>query len=296
MITKEVLDALGAMAVAAGSPPMHQLTSGIPFVYLPAGVESKSMEGYLPAPTRFRGTYTTRRASDFAAYVALNHVEDDDTVPDTRIFVDPDTMKATAHFGLGNHADPGWGDHVANLAPRMLPAFSALLANANERTGAGEKPKEHTQQQMLEFFRDWRECVTFTDDSGKVISFAAAIAAISSAKVTSKAELESSIESHGNRVSALEESSRRAMTGDKLPTAFTFTCPPYDEIDDFEFECALRSESRGTVITFMYRIDALEARKLEIADAFVALLRDNLNSNDCERLADDTRVGVFSRK
>ena len=73
-----------------------------------------------------------------------------------------------------------------------------------------------------------------------------------------------------------------------------FSCEPYDEFRERQFECSLRAIIKeGAPPRLAYRIAGLDVKKLEIADEFVEKLTDTFRVYDMVTLAESSFIGTF---
>jgi len=290
MITVEALKHLEDRVVAASNPAIRDM-AGIPFAFLPEGVRAESLEKLGHAPARFRGVYKTRRASDFVGYIKAHHSEEG---PKPGIFIDQETMMARAILDLGLHANPGWGDHIAELAPKPTPAYAALLAHAVQAPGQG---REFTQDAFLDFIVDWKDELQFMDGSRTEIEHAAVIKAVMKIHVTAQTKSESEVGNFNVQRSDMESVGISAGAGLQLPAGFRFSCQTYDELGIRDFVCVLRSRPANDKrsATLFYRIVALETQKSFVADEFLEFICDELREAELEELAGSARIGTFAK-
>lgn len=290
MLTIEALKHLEQRAVASAHPEIQDC-GGIPYLVLPDGVRAESLERFCEAPTRFRGTFKTRRTSDFVAYVIANLSDDGLHTP---IFVDPDTMQAHAIFGLGHESRPGWGEHSAALVLQEDPAYSALL----KRQSTDENPRAFSQLQFLDFIADWRKDLLFFIEGDEVapLDHAAVVKSVRSLSVETRSDEDSTVGNFNAARTTMESVDIRARSGSILPGRFEFHCKPYDEFDERRIECQLRSSVTASdkTVRLMYRIMGLERLRLAIADEFVTRLSSGFKSAGSQA-GYDIRIGTFTK-
>ena len=290
MLSIEALKHLEANAVGASKTEVRDM-GGVPFIVVPEGLRAESVERFSDTPARFRGTFKTRRISDFVGYIKSHHSE---KAPQVGIFIDPENTEAHALFDLGRHAAPGWADHVAHLAPKATPAYAALLSHAAQGGGTG---KAFTQEQFQDFISDWKDELQFFDSAGVSMEFASVMKAVSRLHVTTQEKSESEIGNYNVQRSDLESIGISAGNGLQLPALMHFSCQPYDEMDVRDFACVLRArpavDKRSA--TLVYRVISLEVTKGLIADEFLELICDELREKELDALADSARIGTFAK-
>lgn len=298
MLTKEALEFIRGLAVAASNPAVHgfEEPGEIPYAFLPQGVSAESLEHLQPAPSRFRGEFTTRRISDFCSYIADNHGKRDAAHPpasgDTRVFIDPDEIKATAIFGLGTQDAPGWGAHSAVLEPKETAPYAALKHGAN----TNENRRSFSQLDFVDFIGDWLKHLQFYDESEAPIDIALATKLVRTLTAKAENKAEQSVGHHSEHRSEMERIEVQSREGQSLPAGFHFTCNPYDELPERTFNCVLRSVvDTSNRVKLLYRIVGLEAAKLEIANEFLAKVRGDLVGKELSTLGESARIGKFKK-
>lgn len=178
---------------------------------LPNDFEVKDFEGYLPLRRRARGTMTTSVIPAFASYVKL-HAEDGASV-----FVDKDSMKATAVLNLGTPDAPGHADNLAVVALDKSAAYSALLGIADGRP--------RPQIAIAEFLEDWAPFIGCRN-ADDVIPTPQAAAAVRTITIEAAKKFTSTEQQLGAERSAFE--SVQASSTQTLPTIIEFACDaPY---------------------------------------------------------------------
>lgn len=299
MLTKEALEFIRNMAVASANPALRfdGEPGEIPHVFLPQGVSAESLEHLQAAPSRFRGEFTTRRISDFGAYVKDHHGEHDAAHPPvtagTRVFIDPDEIKAVAIFGLGTQNAPGWGSHIAGLAPQTMAPYAALLQGAN----TNENRRSFSQLDFIDFIGDWQKHLQFYDEGEAPIDIPLATKLVRTVTAKSESKSEQSIGNYNEHRSDMEAIEVKSKEGLSLPAGFRFSCVPYEELPERSFNCVLRSfVDQNQRVKLLYRIVALETAKLEIAGEFLAKVRGELIGRGLAALGDGARIGKFKQR
>lgn len=210
----QALDKLIALASAAhiGDPG-----TDVPSILVPAGYGLKSLEKLQAAPSRFRGTFTTRSIVDFANYVMA---EDG-----ARVFVDSDDMDALAYFDLGDAAHPGHGEHRASLALKKTAPHQAVLQ-------AHGTP--FSQKELAHWVEDWHHCITGESTSGNEMSAKQLANAVR--KIEVKATSERSHEEGDWNAKRTGLDALDVSAGNDTPAVIRFHCLPYEGLKARTFE------------------------------------------------------------
>lgn len=219
MFDKEAITALqeGASIEAASRAIELAIDTKEAVIALPEHFKHHDLEDFKPLRRRARGTMITRFIAPFAHY-AQEHAEEGATV-----FVNPETLAATAVLNLGTPAAPGHTDNRAVLELHRTAAYTALL-------GAINKPISQTT--AAEFLEDWAEHVQCFNDDGE-IKPKLAIAAVRKITIESARKVESEEQNLGATRSAFE--SVQASSKDPLPTLIYFKTLPYADLAERTF-------------------------------------------------------------
>ncbi|MBB5321191.1 DUF2303 family protein [Marinobacter oulmenensis] len=245
---------------------------------LPEGVTVADLEKYLETRRRYRGSMRTTLIDEFVEFV--NTTSDAYGAMGSECFpcfVNPEHMKATAFFNLGDIDAPGHGDHRANLQLSETEAFEELLRINGKR---------FEQRALAEWLEDWRDhLIALAEDGNTELPISASVSAIRRITIGTNAESTSEEQTFSSRRSAMAEV--EAKHKDELPAFLKFTCEPYQGLSERTFTLRL-SLITGEKPQISARIVRLESVKEEMAKE----LEDRLRSG-FEDTAVRTFVGTF---
>ncbi|MDX1816083.1 MAG: DUF2303 family protein [Marinobacter sp.] len=245
-------------------------------VALPDSVHVWDLENYLELRRRFRGTMNTTVLDEFVEYVSKTSDSYNINVESYPCFVNPDSMTACAFFNLGDVDMPGHGDHSALLSLRKTQAYKELLDANGGKFG---------QREFAEWMEDWADMLSARTQGGQDLPLHTAVAAIRRITLGGKNESTSEEQSFSSRRSAMAEV--EAQNKDQLPAFLTFTCEPYQGLQQRPFTLRLNIIN-GDTPRIGARIVRLESAEEDMAKEFEQKLRTGF-----EDTAVDTFVGVF---
>lgn len=254
MFDKESIQELSkAEAITAASNAVADALHDI--VSLPGDFSVHDLEKYMVHRRRLRGSMKTSVVADFAGYVASNAEEG------ASVFVDPDTMSATAVLNLGTPSIPGHADNIAVLALRKTAAFTALGAVAG---GAAL-----TQVLVAEFLEDWSPAIRCRHGDTE-IGTKPAIAAVRSITIEGLKRVQNNEQQLSASKSAFE--SVEAKADELLPTFIDFTTEPYHglSVRTFTMRLAIRTGDKPAIVL---RIVKAEQHAEEMATELADLVR-----------------------
>lgn len=165
-------------------------TQGHAALVAPQDFKLHDLEPFMPIRRRARGKMATTQIASFAAYTT-QHAE-----TGASVFVDPDTMTATAVLNLGTPDEPGHADNVALLKAQPTAEFSALWAIADGR------PRD--QAAVAEWMEDWLPSLSFFSSDDNAINPKTAVAAVRRITLEAIAKHESAVSSLSAERSSLE--------------------------------------------------------------------------------------------
>lgn len=177
---------------------------------LPEEFKLHDLEPFMPNRRRQRGIMTTRSIDNFAEYTK-KYGEDG-----AAVFIDTDSMKATAVLNLGTTAHPGHADHRAILEMKPTAAYQALRAITN---GVGI-----SQNSVAEFLEDWATQIVCRHGD-EIVTTSKAIAAIRNITIEGLRKVNTTEAQLSASRSTFE--SVAASSTEQIPTLIEFTCFPY---------------------------------------------------------------------
>jgi len=242
-------------------------------VLVPDDYALLSTEKFQSAPNFFTGTFATHIISDFVSYVNKNGSDQ------TGVFVDTKSMMAQAIIDLGQPESPKWGRHRAELTLKQSSEFCSAWTNQH---------KSFTQQQFIDFFEDWAECISFIDDKNNLIDIGSALAAIRKLTVKQHNEKTSQVGDYKQVLSEFDQ--LEVAAGEQSPPAgFCFSCIPYDELEMVKLVCRLRATIKDNNVFLSYRVIGLDRVLDDLGQELLQLLAKDIE------VADDFYCGEFSR-
>lgn len=262
MFTKEAIETLSESKTvdSVKGAVIEAMDSGRAFVFTPEGYTRQDLEGLLPLRRRARGAMATADAAAFASY-ATAHAE-----PGATVFVDGDTMTATAVLNLGSFDKPGHCDNTATLKLVKTAAFRALESITGMARGL-------SQQTVAEFIEDWAPMLSFSNENGD-IPLTKALAAIRKMSIETARKVESAEGQLSASRSAFE--SAAATSADPIPTVIVFRTDAYAGLLARDFGVRLSVLTGGEKPMIGLRLVNVEAHQEAMAKEFAHLVASNL--------------------
>lgn len=226
---------------------------------LPDGITAKDLETYMPVRRRQRGAFTTADKDSFAKYVN-EHKEHGATV-----FINADTMRASAVLNLGTKDVPGHCDNSATLLLEKTAAYAALRHLCANQIG---------QKGFSEFLEDWSEQLVCVDVDGNDIEPKKAIAAVRKLTIESMHKVESAQNSLSASRSTFEQVN--ATSADPIPVRLVFECAPYTGLRGHSLDVRINVLTSSKDPLFTARIVNIEGRNEEFAREFSELVTKSL--------------------
>lgn len=244
--------------VALAQQSMVHEETYVPAMVLSEKCEIKSLEHLLSAPAHFRATLGTRFTDQFTSYVNENLTDN------THVFVDSESLSATAIFDMGDQGEPMWGHHRATVKITQEPEYKAVISN---------NTTPMTQVDLVNFVEDWSSNIQFYagDD---LLDLKDAINRIRRIKVNVNNESTSTQGDFNQSRSALENIEVQS-DGNTLPDGFKFTCKPYEDLPEKTINCKLRAHT-GEKLQLSYRIVGASALDKELTNDFCFLIASEL--------------------
>lgn len=225
-------------------------------VALPSDYQTHDLEQYLPNRRRMRGTMTTPSLASFANYTQ-EHAEHGATV-----FIDSESMKASAVLNLGMPDAPGHADNRALLAPHKTAAYEALSKIQGSPRG---------QKDVAEFLEDWVGHIECFRES-ELVAPNKAIAAIRSVTIEALRKLENTEQQLSASRSTFESVS--ATSTHPLPTTIYFKCLAYADLSERTFVLRLGVLTSNDKPSIVLRIAKLEEHQEDMAQELATRIID----------------------
>ncbi len=260
MFTKETIEKLQAAdAAQVAQENVTQAFFGDGIASIPDGVSIKDLETYMPNRRRQRGAFATADKDSFAKYVN-EHKEHGATV-----FINADTMRATAVLNLGTKDAPGHCDNNATLLLEKTAAYDALRDLCAGQIG---------QKGFSEFLEDWAEKLVCVDVDGNNIEPKKAIAAVRKLTIESMHKVESAQNSLSASRSTFEQVN--ATSADPIPVRLVFECAPYAGLRIHFLDVRINVLTSSKDPLFTARIVNMEGRNEQFAREFSELVTKSL--------------------
>lgn len=223
-----------------------------PAVVLPSGCGIHSLEHLLEFPLFQRVAYTTERLEDFCRYVSAESL----TEQMSAVFIRPDGSGATGIIDFGDHGQPLWGHHTAELTMCMTPEFAALNAACK---------RDLSQRDLIDWLEDWQHIVTPFDEADQSMTTARAIQLIQRIDIKAIANKTSQVGNFSSEQSTLGRI--EAKSGETTPPAlFGVTCQVYPCTRSRDVRARLTLKTSGDKPAFRLRIIGEDALRKEVAD------------------------------
>jgi uncharacterized protein YfdQ (DUF2303 family) len=265
MFDREAINAITeASAIDAAASAAVNASHGTGIVYLPAHFTQHDLEFSLPTRRRARGTMTTARLDDFAAYVAT-HSE-----AGAAAFVNPDQMQACAVLNLGTPGAPGHADNLAIYKPPTTAAYDALRAMYSAPTST----IKHSQTKLAEWMEDWAAAIACQGPDGAELTTPLAISAVRAITIEATRKGESVEGQLSTERSALEAVKASART--PLPAFIRMRCAPYLGLQERDFVLRLSVYPDDKAVTLGLRLARAEWHREEMAAELVDKVRQAL--------------------
>jgi uncharacterized protein YfdQ (DUF2303 family) len=241
----------------------HDKTDNL--VGLPSDFKVHDLEQYLPNRRRARGTMKTESVGDFGQYVSTR------AQPGANVFVDKDSMQATAVLNLGTQEEPGHADDRAVLALKSLAAYDAFRKIADGRA--------QTQTAVAEWMEDWQDMISCFhhadgEELGQRVQIQKAIAAVRNITIEAARKVESEEGQLSGSRSAFE--SVKASSKHTLPTHMQITLQPYSGLAERTFVVRLGILTGGEKTAIVLRPVKIEEHQQAMAEEFTVIVSDQL--------------------
>lgn len=262
-----------AQAIQAANTAIDRKSIGA--LALPSDHNLHDLEKFMPMRRRQRGAMVTSVVGDFASYVEKN------AELGAAIFIEPESMAATAVLNLGTKDNPGHADNTAKLEQKRTAAYEALRKIA---TGAG-----FAQLAVAEFLEDWKDAIECGHE-GEVIANEKAISAIRKITIEVARKVESAVGQISASKSAFE-SVQASSTDMQIPTEITFKCAPYKDIDERTFVLRLGILTGADKPTINLRIIKIEEHEEQMAQEFSVCIKNDICNAEIPVM-----IGKYERK
>lgn len=240
---------------------------------LPEEFKLHDLEPFMPNRRRQRGSMTTRSIDNFAEYTNKYGEEG------AAVFIDTDSMKATAVLNLGTTEHPGHADHRAILEMKPTAAYQAL------RTATNGMPI--SQGPVAEFLEDWAHCIICRHD-GELIETPKAIAALRNITIEALRKVNTTEAQLSASRSTFE--SVAASSTEQIPTLIEFACVPYAGLATATFNVRLTILTTNDKPSITMRIAKLEEHQERMGRELASLIKEAMGGDQIPLI-----LGAYSK-
>lgn len=255
-LTKDAIQLITDTALEAAGKKLETL---VPTVVLPESARVIDLEKYQAGRSRFRGTYSTHSLNDFGLYVVER------AAPGARGFINQDEMSCGVLFNIGTAEAPGHADDRAILKLKPTAGYTAAQAIG----GRGISQKD-----LSDWIEDWHQYLTPTDEDGKAIAVAKAIAAVRTISIKSSSESETTVGNTSASVSAMDKI--EASSKETLPAFLQFNTVPFEGLTEQQITLRISVITSGSQPVLKLRWVGEEVQREDIAQEFKAVLQRNI--------------------
>lgn len=220
--------------------------------------KTQDLEAYLPERRRARNLFTTGYVADFVKYVN-KHQEAGCT-----IYVDADSMSATAVLNQGSPEHPGHCDNKAKVQLQKLALYKDILALC--ASGA------LSQRLFAQWIEERKESTKALDAEHQEQALSNVVTGIRSVTIERASSASNSVQALSAERSELESVMAKAKDADsQLPTYLKFNTKPYKELPEREFFVQVNLITSEREPKFSFSLWGAEQHREEMAEQFADL-------------------------
>lgn len=232
-------------------------------------IELGTIDRFLDARTRKRGTFSTDDLDSFGEFVEVHG-----TAANTEIFIDKSAMKAMAVLNFGDENYPmGHCDFCAVLTAKPTKVYDKITdLHHHGRVG---------QKDFAVFLEDWGGQFVALDENGEEIAMKKAIAVIRDMKIDELAESTSQVGNFRESRSRLETVAVKSQAG-LLLAYFEIKNTLYETLSEPKtVRLRLSINTANGKPEFTLSIVGYELLTEELANDFLQAVKDKLDSEFC---------------
>lgn len=220
------------------------------------------LDTYADGKRRKTGEYRTANVADFVRFI-----KDETTPEQCKIFVDDDTMSATAYLNYGHDGfEQGKLDYKAVVELKMTPVFQKLV-NLHYNTVS--------QRDLIDFLTDYAPVLTPVNTQGETINIGNAINALRQIKIDETKNTQNDVQNFGETRSTFENVKARTAD-DNMPVMFHISDACYQSLSKTDITMRLVIHAKDGKPYFKLMINAIDLLQLERAETFVKMINDDL--------------------
>ena len=220
------------------------------------------LDTYADGKRRKTGEYRTANVADFVRFI-----KDETTPEQCKIFVDDDTMSATAYLNYGHDGfEQGKLDYKAVVELKMTPVFQKLV-NLHYNTVS--------QRDLIDFLTDYAPVLTPVNTQGETINIGNAINALRQIKIDETKNTQNDVQNFGETRSTFENVKARTAD-DNMPVMFHISDACYQSLPKTDITMRLVIHAKDGKPYFKLMINAIDLLQLERAETFVKMINDDL--------------------
>lgn len=226
--------------------PLDDGSGRVPFVALPGGYDVKSLEHFLPAPTRKRATVTVSATDSFIAY-SKKHGSLDECVIYAEIDAEQSKCILLAVMNDNGETDPKWRDHRCTFTPALSVEWKRWLS----KNGPTKAMSQTDFATWLEDNQGDVRSVNGSPSGADILAMAQAFEVNADKRVKSHVNLQSG----GVRFEFIEDETKDTRTSMEVFRRFTLALPVFDgSTDAYPVEARLKYRDNSGKVTFWYEL------------------------------------------
>lgn len=241
---KEALDA-GAL-LAGPMVPVYSDDGRVPFLAVPDGYDVKSLENFLPAPTRKRADVSITTTDSFIGY-AKKHGSLDECVIYAEVDAEQSKCVLRALMNDNGATEAKWRDHRCTFAPALSVEWKRWLS----KNGPAKAMTQADFATWLEDNQGDVRSVNGSPSGADILFMAQAFEVNADRRVKSHINLQSG----GVRFEFVEDETKDTRTSMEVFRRFTLALPVFDGSSDaYPVEARLKYRDNNGKVSFWYEL------------------------------------------
>jgi len=225
----------------------------------------EDLERFQPNRRNYRVEFTTRTLEAWC-----NYCKQEAAGGNAIAFIHGESGFAQAIFDLGTVQAPGHGQWHATLRLQKTPEFEALLYIADLKCG---------QRDLCEWVEEWASALSFLNAAGEPMDPSQSLSALRTITIQAKLDSESTVAGFSEAKSTMESVEAKGRNA-ALPAFLVMKTAPHNEFAEREFICRISMLTSSSDPKFILKPQRLNKQLDEIADEFVAMVKDRTDGSD----------------
>lgn len=248
---------------------------------VPNDFKLQSLEQYLSAPSRKKGSFVTCLVESFKSYCKQELSESEGC--HAACFINDERLIAKAFFDVGTINNPEHCENSASFSLQITQEYTAITEANNQ---------QFPQLDFTYWLEDYRPYIdSMLDSTGEPIDFKKAIHALRKITFTAQTESNHNEEHLASEQSGFTRIEAKSGAEQNLPVFIHFKCQPSPDLEETTIKARIIPQNSQKGVHLKLQLIQFEKMKQDLAISFKNMIQENLKELDMK-----TYIGIYQKQ